>query len=129
MRWARSGKTLRVSVVIRRLRPAHLNQYAVFRASDPATHRRFLIQASTVTPVAHVALGSWADLVTCPHATGRVREQADGRGRIVATVPLACLGRPAKLKRLSVLTLARSYHMERDYSLDRAHTGTVLRLR
>jgi hypothetical protein len=129
MRWARSGGALRVSVVIRRLRPDNLNQYAVFRAVDPATHLRFLIQACTVTPVAHVARRSWANLVACPHATGRIHQHADGTGSIVATVPLGCLGRPAKLKQLSVHTLARSFHMDTDYSADHAGTQKVLRVR
>jgi len=129
MRWARSGNALRISVVIRRLRPEHLNQYAVFRAVDPASHHHFLVQASTVTPVAHVARRTWGNRVACPNATSRVHTRADGRGSIVATVPLGCLDRPAKLKDLSVLTLARSYHMDKDFSLDRARTGQVLLLR
>jgi hypothetical protein len=129
MRWARSHAVLRVSVVIRRLRPDHLNQYAVFRAVDPAGRHRFLIQASTVTPVAHVATGSWAHPVRCPDATARVADRADGTGRITAAVPLRCLDRPATLRRLRVQTLARSYYMDKDFSLDRAHTPKVLRLR
>jgi len=129
VRWARSHDVLRATVVIRRLRAADLNQYAVFRAVDPATRSRLLIQASTVTPVAHVATGSWGHPVRCPDATARVSDRSDGTGRIVAVVPLRCLGRPAKLEQLRVQTLARSFYMQKDLSLDRAHTPTLLRLR
>lgn len=129
MRWARSQGVLRATVVIRRLRPKDLSQYAVFGAVDPARGRRFLIQASTLTPVAHVADGSWANPVPCKNATARLTTRADGTGRIVATVPLRCLGRPAKLERLRVQTLARSYYLDKDLSRDRAHARKVLRLR
>ncbi len=129
MRWSRSGDALRVSVVVRRLLPDEINQYAVFRAVDPASGRHFLIQASTVTPVAHVAAGSWAHQLSCRGATGQTAVNQNGTGTIVATVPLHCLGRPATLRRLQGQTAAKSYTVTQYYSFDVARTTKVLHLR
>ena len=109
-----------------------LEQYAVAYAKDPKTGIKYLIQVDTKSgSQAYVAKQSWANPVDCDGARGSV---VHGKpGRFIATVPLSCLGKPARLKGLSALTVAEQYEVGtsswKTLSKDRASGKAVLRLR